>query len=308
MTFSIVARDPATGDLGVAVASKFLAVGAVVPWAMAGVGAIATQALANVTYGPDGLDGLRSGAAATAILERLVEADAGRDERQLGIVDARGGAATHTGSGCLAWAGGSLGDGVAVQGNILAGPHVVAAVLDALHIAVGPFPDRLVASLLAGDRAGGDARGRQSAALLVVREGGGYGGSNDRWIDLRVDDHPDPVPELGRLLATWRLLYERPDAADLLPIDAALAIELRDRLTRIGWAPGRDDAIARTVRGALTSLARIGEPRDAGPGWDDAWDGALLTWMGAANLEERTAAAGWIDPQVLDQLRAASRG
>ena len=307
MTFSIVARDTATADLGVAVASKFLAVGSVVPWARAGVGAIATQALANVTYGPDGLAAMADGDDATTVLRRLVAADDGRDERQLGMVDARGGAATHTGSGCLAWAGGALEAGVAVQGNILTGREVVDAMLETFRSANGPLPDRLLASLLAGDRAGGDARGRQSAALLIVRDGGGYGGTTDRWIDLRVDDHDDPVPELERLLATWRLLYERSDPTDLLPIDAELGAELRERLTRIGWAPGRDDAIARTVRGALTSANRLGEPRDAGPGWDDTWDGALLTWMGVANLEERTAAAGWIDPQVLDQLRAASR-
>ncbi len=306
MTFSIVARDPATGDLGVAVASKFLAVGSVVPWARAGVGAIATQALANVSYGPDGLAGLADGDGATTVLRRLVVGDDGRDERQLGIVDARGGAATHTGSDCLAWAGGALADGVAVQGNILTGREVVDAILQAFSTAAGPLPDRLLASLLAGDRAGGDARGRQSAALLVVRDAGGYGGTNDRWIDLRVDDHEDPVPELRRLLETWRLLYERSDPKDLLPIDAALGAELRDRLTWIGWAPDRDDAIARTVRGAITSVDRLGEPRDAGAAWDAHWDGALLTWMGVANLEERTAAAGWIDPRVLDQLRTAS--
>ena len=306
MTFSIVARDPATGDLGVAVASKFLAVGSVVPWARAGVGALATQALANVAYGPAGLAALAGGADASMVVERLTAADDGRTERQLGVVDADGRAASYTGSGCLTWAGGRTVDGVAIQGNILVGPGVVDAMLEAFVAASAPLPDRLLTALRAGDLAGGDARGRQSAALLVVRAGGGYGGGTDRWIDLRVDDHVDPVPELERLLAVWRLLSERPDPADLLPIDAALAAELRDRLTRAGWAPGRDDGIAAAIRASQAGLARIGEARDAGPAWDAAWDAAFVTWMGVANLEERTAAAGWIDPAVLAELRAAT--
>lgn len=306
MTFSIVARDALTGDLGVAVASKFLAVGSVVPWARAGVGAIATQALANVSYGPDGLAALEDGVEAGEVVDRLTSADGGRAERQLGVVDAEGRAAGHTGAGCLSWAGGRTAAGVAVQGNILTGRAVVDAMIDAFTAAGGPLPDRLLAALTAGDRAGGDARGRQSAALLVVRAGGGYGGTTDRWIDLRVDDHADPVPELVRLRAVWRLLSERPDPADLLPIDADLAGELRDRLARAGWAPGRDDGIAATIRAAQSGLARIGEPRDVGPTWDATWDAALVTWMGVANLEERTAAVGLIDPAVLDVLRSTT--
>jgi len=303
VTFSIAARDPARGDLGVAVASKFLAVGAVVPWARAGTGAIATQALANVTYGTNGLAALDDGGSAEAVLATLTEADPGRADRQAGIVDATGRSATYTGTGCLTWAGGRTADGVAVQGNILTGPEVVDATLEAYLASESSFPDRLLEALLAGDRAGGDARGRQSAALLVVRDGAGYGGADDRWLDLRVDDHPDPVPELQRVLGVWRLLYERPEPGDLLPIDAALASELRDRLTGAGWAPGRDDAFAAAIRRAIGGATRIGEPRDAGEGWDAEWDAALVTWMGVANLEERTAAAGWIDPVVLDELR-----
>ena len=306
MTFSIVARDPANDDLGVAVASKFLAVGSVVPWALAEVGAIATQALANVSYGPDGLAALAGGNDATTVLADLIAADDGRSERQLGIVDSRGRAATHTGTGCLVWAGGRVADDVAVQGNILAGPEVIDAMLTSFEAATGSLPERLLSALLAGDRAGGDARGRQSAALLVVRAGGGYGGTTDRWIDLRVDDHTDPVPELRRLLDIWRLLSERPDPSDLLAIDPALAAELRARLTRAGWTPGRDDTFSASIRGAVAGVSRVGSPRDAGPDWDATWDGALLTWMGVANLEERTAAAGWIDPAVLEQLRAAT--
>ncbi len=175
-------------------ASKFLAVGSVVPWARAGVGAVATQAWANVGYGPDGLAALARGDDAAAVVAALTGADEAATERQLGIVDARGGSASHTGTGCLTWAGGRTAMDVAIQGNILTGPDVVAAMLDAFTTAEGPLPDRLLVALLAGDRAGGDARGRQSAALLVVRDAAGYGGGDDRWIDLRVDDHPDPVP------------------------------------------------------------------------------------------------------------------
>ncbi len=306
MTFSIVARDPTTGDLGVAVASKFLAVGSVVPWAQAGIGAIATQAWANVSYGPDGLAALTRGDDAVTVAAALTGADDAASERQLGIVDARGRSATHTGTGCLTWAGGRTAEGVAVQGNILVGPGVVDDALAAFQAAQGPLPDRLLAALAAGDQAGGDARGRQSAALLVVRAGGGYSGGNDRWIDLRVDDHPTPIPELRRLLGVWRLLSERPDAADLVEIDTALAAELRDRLRRAGWAPGRDDALATSVRASLAGITRIGTPRVLGADWDATWDSALLTWMGIANLEERTAAAGWIDPVVLTELRTAT--
>ncbi|MBA2701245.1 MAG: DUF1028 domain-containing protein [Chloroflexi bacterium] len=308
MTFSIVALDPDNGDLGVAVASKFLAVGSVVPWARAGVGAVATQALANVAYGPDGLAALEGGSDAQAVVASLLAGDAGASQRQLGIVDARGEAATHTGSGCLPWAGGRAVEGVAAQGNILVGPQVVDALLSTFGTTQGSLTDRLLAALAAGDEAGGDQRGRQSAALLVVRAGAGYGGATDRWIDLRVDDHVDPVTELGRLFAVWRLLSERPDPADLLAIDEVLAAEIRGRLSLAGWAPGRDDALAATVRASLDGVPRVGSARDPGPHWDARWDGALLTWMGIANLEERTAAAGWIDPAVLDQLRTATGG
>jgi uncharacterized Ntn-hydrolase superfamily protein len=310
MTFSIVALDRVTGDLGVAVASKFLAVGAVVPWATAGVGAIATQALANVRYGPDGLAALAAGGLARSVVDALTAADAGAEQRQLGIVDALGGAATFSGAGCLPWAGGRTGDGFAVQGNILTGPDVVDAIADAFATATGPLPDRLLAALLAGDRAGGDRRGRQSAALLVVRANGGYGDGDDRWIDLRVDDHFDPVPELIRIHGVWRLLMERPEPADLIAIDDVIAAELRRRLAGLGWAAegagvGDEEAAFRVrIRAELDGVPRIGEPRDAGSAWDTGWDAALIGWMGVANLESRTAATGWIDPVVLEILRA----
>src|SRR6185503_898566 len=200
--FSIVARSEDGESWGVAVASKFLAVGSAVPAAVAGVGAIATQADANVAYKGQALAHLDEGATAAVALQRLLEEDEGRDERQVGIVDLDGGAANHTGHACLDWAGGVTGDGYAIQGNILAGNFVVAAMQDVFEASDPdePLARRLLAALAAGDDAGGDRRGRQSAALLVVREGAGYAGGDDIAVDLRVDDHTDPVTELARLL------------------------------------------------------------------------------------------------------------
>jgi len=223
MTFSIVARDPATGDLGIAIASKALAVGAVAPFARAGVGAISTQAMPNVAYGPDGLARLAAGETPERILAALTAADAMAAHRQAGIVDAQGRSATWTGSSCLEWAGGRVGPGVAVQGNILAGPEVVDAMLAAFEAETGAFPRRLIAALRAGDWAGGDRRGRESAALLVRREKGGLAGLDDRWIDLRVDDHTDPAAELARLLALHEKQSNLADPENLPKIASALA-------------------------------------------------------------------------------------
>ena len=199
-TFSIVGYDPETGDVGVAVQSKFFAVGPVVPFAAAGVGAVATQSFANTSYGPRGLDLLSQGKHPQEAIDALTGDDEGRSRRQVGIVDAQGNAATFTGDGCLPWAGGRTGPHYAAQGNILTGPEVVDVMAAAFEATSGDLATRLVAALAAGQAAGGDARGRQSAALLVVREGGGYAGYNDRYIDLRVDDHPTPIRELRRLL------------------------------------------------------------------------------------------------------------
>ena len=307
MTFSIVARDAATGDLGIAVASKFLAVGAVVPHARAGVGAVATQALANVRYGADGLALLAAGKSAADALNELTQADEGRDHRQAGVVDGAGGSATYTGSGCITWAGGRTAAGVAAQGNLLAGPSVVDALIETFLASTAAFPERLLAGLKAADQQGGDRRGRESAALLVVREGGGYGGGSDRWIDLRVDDHPDPMNEIARLLDLNHLYLDRPAAADLLPIDESLANELRRHLTRVGYAPDeldRSNSLAEIVE--RSGLTRTGEPRDLPSNWDDSWTGALDEWMSIENLEERAAARGWIDPRVLEFMREKS--
>lgn len=304
MTFSIVARDPDTGDLGVAVASKFLAVGAVVPHCRAGVGAIATQAAANVLYGADGLDLLAGGASPQEAVERLTRADDGREHRQLGMVDARGRAVTYTGSGCIDWAGGRTAENVACQGNILAGADVVDALIDTFRAGGAAFPELLLRALKAADVAGGDRRGRESAALLVVRESGGYGGNNDRWIDLRVDDHPAPVDELSRLLELNHLYLDKPAAEDLLPIDDQLAAELQRRLERAGYTPAttsRGGGLAEVVESL--GLTRTGEARDVPDSWDTAWSNALTEWMSVENLEERAAANGWIDPRVLAFLR-----
>lgn len=202
-TFSIVARDGDSGDLGIAVESKFFAVGAVVPWARAGVGAIATQAFANTAFGPRGLALLEQGLGAAAVLDTLLASDAGAVRRQVGIVDASGQAVSHTGGECQPWAGHRIGPSYAVQGNILVGEGVVEAMEKAFVASRGPLAGRLLAALEAGQEAGGDSRGQQSAALLVVRAGGGYGGFNDRYCDLRVDDHPRPIEELRRLYNLW---------------------------------------------------------------------------------------------------------
>jgi uncharacterized Ntn-hydrolase superfamily protein len=274
VTFSIVATN---GEAwGVAVASKFLGVGAAVPAAAAGVGAIATQSLANLGYRPDGLALLRTGRTAQETLDALTSADELREERQAGIVDAQGGAATYTGSGCNPWAGGVTGPGYAIQGNILAGAEVVESMERAWLTGdpAGPLTRRLLAALTAGDHAGGDRRGRQSAALLVVTAGGGYGGGSDVFADLRVDDHPTPVAELTRLLDLHDVYFGKPDPATALPLEGDLATEVRDRLRRLGHA-------------------------------DDSLDKALAEWAGIENYEERLI-AGRIDPVVLDQLRKAS--
>ncbi|MEV4543354.1 DUF1028 domain-containing protein [Micromonospora echinaurantiaca] len=276
MTFSIVARS-ADGRLhGVAVASRFLAAGALVPAAEAEVGALATQAHVNLAYRPQGLTMLRTGVAAADVVAGLVAADPDRDHRQLGVVAATGPGATFTGPMCHDWAGGQAGDGWAAQGNILAGPQVIDAMRDAwLGGGALPFPERLLAALRAGDQAGGDRRGRQSAGLLVVERGGGYGGTGDALVDLRVDDHADPVTELGRLLAVHTLLFSRPDPATLLELTGAVAAE---------------------VGALLTALGHPVDPADP--------QEALFSWAGMENLEERLV-PGRIDPVVLDHLRKA---
>lgn len=266
-TFSIVARDSATGELGVAVASRFFAVGSVVPWAKAGVGAVATQAYANTTFGPRGLELLEGGISAPDVVAQLIASDDKPDRRQLGIVDASGRSASHTGEGCLAWAGSRNGPDYAVQGNILAGQQVVVAMEDAFLRTDGTLAERMYAALTAGEKAGGDARGKQSAAMLVVREGAGYGGYTDRAIDIRVDDHAEPFKELGRLLDLAQVNYAWNDAWTLFTQEKfAEALPYMERAARL--APDYaevyyDLAVIRLANGdregALSAIVRAFE-------------------------------------------------
>ena len=257
-------------------ASKFLAVGALVPWAEAGAGAVATQAYGNPRYGPEGLALLRAGAAAEAVVAQLVAADPDREQRQLGVVDAQGRSAAFTGASCHDWAGHRCGSGFAAQGNLLAGPGVVEALAATFAAGGGarqPLAERLLACLAAAEAAGGDRRGRQSAALLVVEQDGGYGGLWDRLVDLRVDDHPEPVRELARLHRIHDRLFGTTPAGEWLPVDAALAAELAARLRALGHG------------GPLAE--------------------ALAAWAGVENLEERVDGAARIDPVLLAALREA---
>lgn len=279
-TFSIVAYDPETGDLGVAVESKFLAVGAVVPWAKAGVGAVATQAWANTSYGPEGLRLMAEGLSAPEALEKLIGADKDRARRQVGLVDAHGNAAAYTGEECFAWAGHIVGKGFACQGNILVSEKTVQAMARAFEESEGELADRLMAALEAGQEAGGDSRGQQSAALLVVREEGGYGGLNDRWIDLRVDDHPTPIQELKRLLELHKLYFLKSKAEDLIPLEGEVAREVQEILSELGYYRGEVNGI-----------------------YDEPTRQALFNFSGIENLEERWQEGAYIDPMVLRFMR-----
>ena len=249
--------------------SKFIAVGSVVPWAEPGVGAIATQAYANPRYGPDGLALLRQGLEAEEVVRRLTEADDGRAERQLGVVDATGRAATYTGDECLNWAGGRTGPGYAAQGNILVSAETVAAMAEAFEASAGPLAERLLDALDAAQAAGGDSRGQQSAALLVVERDGGYAGLSDVVIDLRADDHERPLEELRRLYGLHQALFGKTPRDEWVTVDEALRAELTERLGRLGYE-------------------------------------RLEDWAGVENLEERVDGEDAIDPVVLAELRRKS--
>lgn len=269
-TYSICACDLATGQWGVATQSKFLAVGSVVPWAAPHVGAVATQSYANPRYGPDGLALLAEGLSAEAVVEHLTADDSDRALRQLGVVDGEGRAATYTGDECHAWAGGRTGEGYAAQGNILVSEATVDGLAETFEATAGsPLAERLLDCLDAAEAAGGDSRGRQSAAMLVVERDGGYAGLSDTLVDLRVDDHADPLVELRRLYRLHDALFGRTPREEWLPVDAALRAELDERLARAGHD-------------------------------------TLASWAGVENLEERLDGEDEIDPVVLERLREAT--
>jgi uncharacterized Ntn-hydrolase superfamily protein len=269
-TYSIAACDLEAGQWGVAVQSKFLAVGSVVPWAEPEVGAIATQAYANPSYGPNGLALLREGLSAQEAVDRLTAEDEGRAERQLGIVDGQGRSASFTGPGCNDWAGGRTGDGYAAQGNILVGAETVDALAATFEATAGlPLVERLIECLAAAQAAGGDRRGQQSASVLVVERNGGYAGLSDLLVDLRVDDHESPIQELRRLYGLHQRLFGASPREDWLPLEGELRAEVDERLARLGYD-------------------------------------SLDAWAGVENLEERLDGDDAIDPVVLAALREAS--
>jgi uncharacterized Ntn-hydrolase superfamily protein len=270
-TYSIAACDLQAGQWGVATQSKFLAVGSVVPWAEPGTGAIATQAYANPRYGPDGLALLRQGLSAQDVVERLTTADEDRGQRQVGVVDGRGGSASFTGEACMDWAGGSTGPCFAAQGNILVGEETVSALAATFSATEGrPLAARLLECLAAAQEAGGDRRGQQSAALLVVERDGGYAGLSDVLVDLRVDDHERPVVELARLYSMHSLLFGKTE--EWIDVDDALRGELTERLRALGF--------------------------------DGALADALAAWAGTENLEERLDGVERVDTVLLAELRA----
>lgn len=279
-TFSLVAYDPDTGDLGIAVESKFLGVGAVVPWAQAGVGAIATQAWANTAFGPRGLGLLKRGSTPKQAGARLLGSDKNARQRQFGIVDAKGRAFTYTGEGCFNWAGGRTGKNFAAQGNILASARVVDALAETFEAARGSLAERLIAALAAGQAAGGDKRGQESAALLVVRKKGGYAGFNDKYVDLRVDDHPAPIEELKRLLDLQQLYFGKTDPRNVIAIDAGIGQELQKLMQAHGYYRG-----------------------DVNGSWDEPTRQAFREFAGVENLEDRLLDGARIDRVVLDFLR-----
>lgn len=273
-TYSIAACDLEAGQWGVATQSKFLAVGSVVPWAEPQVGAIATQAYANPRYGPEGLALLREGLSVEEVVERLTSADEGRDQRQLGIVDGKGRSATFTGAECLEWAGGRTGPGYAAQGNILVSAQTVDAIAASFESSSGPLAERLLDCLDAAQAAGGDRRGQQSAALLVVEKDGGYANLSDTIVELRVEDHERPLDELRRIYGLHVALFGETPRDEWLAVDDALADELRTRLAKLGYDGDLGDAFNR--------------------------------WAGNVNLEERVDGIEEIDPVVLEELRELS--
>ncbi len=279
-TFSVVARDPSNGDFGIIVQSKFPAVGSVVPWAKAEVGAIATQAWANVSYGPRGLNLLEAGKTASEVLRILLKDDSGTQHRQVGIVDKSGHAVSHTGKECMNWAGHYVGEGFACQGNILAGEDVITNMARAYEKAEGDLIDKLFTAISAGQAAGGDRRGMQSAAILVVRKEGGYEGGNDRYVDVRVDEHPSPIKELERIFKIYDMtLLSREDPSNLMRIEGDLSIKIQQALVSLGYL---DKVISDT--------------------FPDTAKAALTEWTNTNNFENKARDDGTIWQSVVDYL------
>jgi uncharacterized Ntn-hydrolase superfamily protein len=282
-TYSIVAYDSNEDAWGIAVASKFLAVGAVVSWARAGAGAVATQSYANVTFGNNGLALMESGKTAQETLDQLIAGDENRNKRQVGMVDKFGNSASYTGSECHAWAGHKLGEGFACQGNILTGANTLDAMADTFIHTKGELADRLTAALIAGDTIGGDSRGKQSAAVLVVKTNAGYGGDNDRYLDLRVDDDPEPVRKLAILVNTHHLYFGSPKPEDAMPITEDIARELQWMMVEGGYLGGDINGV-----------------------WDEMSQLAFSNLVGNENLEERWSkekSPAMIDKVALGYLR-----
>jgi uncharacterized Ntn-hydrolase superfamily protein len=278
-TFSIVARDPSNGDIGIIVQSKFPAVGAVVPWALAEAGGVATQAWANTSYGPRGLQLLTSGKSASETLKVLLKDDAKVEHRQVGIVDSKGLAVSHTGKECMEWAGHLVGDGYACQGNILTGEAVVNDMAEAYEKKDSDLLDKLFAGLRAGQAAGGDRRGMQSAAILVVRKEGGYEGGNDRYVDVRVDDHLKPIEELERIFALYDMtLLNREDPSRLHRIDGDISLKIQQALVSQGVLNAVDEEFS------------------------EAATNALREWVNTNNFENKWREDGTIWQSVLDYL------
>jgi uncharacterized Ntn-hydrolase superfamily protein len=288
-TFSIVARDPENGDLGIIVQSKFPTVGSVVPWAKAEVGAIATQAWANVGYGPRGLVLLEEGKSASETLKLLLQEDEGRDHRQIGIVDAEGQAVSHTGKECMEWAGHIIGDGYACQGNILAREAVVVDMASAYERTEGDLIDKLFAGLKAGQAAGGDRRGMQAASIFVVREAGGYEGRNDRYVDVRVDEHPSPIEELERIFKIYDMtLLSREDPSTLLKIEGTVSLLIQRALITLGFMDKPvTDAFSERAKAALTEWTNTNnfENKDRDDG--TIWPSVVEYMLNDAKIDER---------------------
>jgi len=278
MTFSIVGFDPNTKELGIAVQSKFLGVGAVVPWAKAGVGVVATQSYANTSYGPNGLELMAAGKTANEALELLLENDSERELRQVGIVDATGNAATFTGSECYDWAGGITGKYFAAQGNILVNEETVLEMGRVFEQTEGTLAERLLAALDAGQAAGGDSRGMQSAAILVVKENGGYGGFNDRYIDLRVEDHQNPISELIRIYHLQQLYFAPSKPEKIVDIIGEVKEELIQNLLRLGYLKQTPDS-------------------------NEMLYEALTTYLHTENFEVREQETGKIDGEVVEYMK-----